>query len=138
MKTISDIKKGFKSIPAKIKSIPAKLSAKLAGAKEILTQGNGKVTASLIVMGLGQLIYKQWVKGFMFLFIQAAFIVYFVLTGATDLFGFFTLGMREGNAWYGIEGDNSVVCLIMGILAILIILLYAVIYISNVDRKSVV
>ena len=132
MKTISDIKKGFKSIPAKIKSIPAKLSAKLAGAKEILTQGNGKVTASLIVMGLGQLIYKQWVKGFMFLFIQAAFIVYFVLTGATDLFGFFTLGMREGNAWYGMEGDNSVVCLIMEILAILIILLYAVIYISNV------
>ena len=35
MKTISDIKQGFKSIPSKIKSIPAKLSAKLAGAKEI-------------------------------------------------------------------------------------------------------
>ena len=103
MKTISDIKKGFKSIPAKIKSIPAKLSAKLAGAKEILTQGNGKVTASLIVMGLGQLIYKQWVKGFMFLFIQAAFIVYFVLTGATDLFGFFTLGMRSEERRVGKE-----------------------------------
>ena len=83
-------------------------------------------------MGLGQLIYKQWVKGFMFLFIQAAFIVYFVLTGATDLFGFFTLGMREGNAWYGIEGDNSVVMLIMGILAILILILYIAVYISNV------
>ena len=132
MKIISGIKNYFKALPAKIKAIPPKLSQKLAGAKEILTQGNGKVTASLIVMGLGQLIYRQWVKGFMFLFIQAAFIVYLVLTGATDLFGFFTLGTREGNAWYGVEGDNSVVRLIMGILAIFIIVLYAAIYVSNV------
>lgn len=68
----------------------------------------------------------------MFLFIQIAFLVYFVLTGATDLFGFFTLGTVEGNAWYGIEGDNSVVSLIMGILAILIIILYSAIYIANI------
>lgn len=83
-------------------------------------------------MGLGQLLYKQWAKGIMFLVLQIAFIAYFVLTGATDLFGFFTLGTREGNAWYGIEGDNSVVMLIMGIFAILMIILYVAIYISNV------
>lgn len=86
----------------------------------------------MAVMGLGQLIYKQWVKGLMFLFVQIAFIVYFVLTGATDLFGLFTLGTRESDAWYGIEGDNSVVMLLMGILAVLLIVLYAAIYVSNV------
>ena len=132
MKGISAIKNFFKGLPQKIKGIPSRLSARFAGAKEILTQGNGKVTASMLVMGLGQLMYRQWVKGFMFLFIQIAFIAYFILTGATDLFGFFTLGTREGNAWYGIEGDNSVVMLIMGILAILIIILYIAVYISNV------
>jgi len=132
MKTGAKIKNFFRTIPDKFKALPKKISARFAGAKEIITQGNGKVSASMIVMGLGQLLYKQWAKGFMFLFIQAAFIVYFVLTGATDLFGFFTLGMRESNAWYGVEGDNSVVMLIMGILSILIIVLYIAIYISNI------
>lgn len=132
MKTIQKIKGFFKNIPDRIKAVPKKLAARFAGAKEIITQGNGNVSASMIVMGLGQLMYKQWVKGFMFLFIQIAFIVYFVLTGATDLFGFFTLGTRESNAWYGVEGDNSVVMLIMGILAILIIILYTAVYVANI------
>lgn len=132
MKVIEKFKNFFKTLPDKFKAIPHKLAKKFAGAKEILVQGNGKVSASMIVMGLGQLLNKQWAKGIMFLFIQVAFIVYFVLTGATDLFGFFTLGTRAGNAWYGIEGDNSVVMLIMGILAILIIILYIAIYIANI------
>ncbi len=126
------IKQFFKSIPNKIKAFPKRFSAKFKGAKEILTQGNGKVSASMVVMGLGQLLYKQWAKGIMFLFIQVMFIVYMVLMGATDLFGFFTLGSNESNAWYGIEGDNSVVMLIMGILSILVIILYIVIYIANI------
>lgn len=122
----------FKDIPSKLKDIPIKLSQKCQGAKEVLTQGNGKVVASMVVMGLGQLLYKQWAKGLMFLFIQVAFITYLVLTGATDLFGFFTLGTKESNAWYGVVGDNSVVMLIMGILAILVIILYIVLYIANI------
>ncbi len=132
MKATEKIKNYFKSLPARIKGVPKKLSARLGGAKEILTQGNGKVCASMAVMGLGQLIYRQWAKGFMFLFIQLAFIAYFVFTGATDLFGFFTLGTRESNAWYGVEGDNSVVMLITGILAIFIIVFYVVVYVANV------
>lgn len=132
MKAIAKCKNFFKTLPEKLKVLPKKLSARFAGAKEILSQGNGKVTASMAVMGLGQLLYKQWAKGAMFLFVQIAFVTYFILTGATDLFGFFTLGTREGNAWYGVEGDNSVVMLIMGILAIFMIVLYIAIYIANV------
>ncbi len=126
------IKNFFKNIPNQFKKIPSKIKLKCKGAKEILTQGNGKVSASMIVMGLGQLLYKQWAKGIMFLFIQISFIVYLILMGATDLFGFFTLGTQESNAWYGIKGDNSVVMLIMGILSILIIILYIAIYIANI------
>lgn len=129
---LSNIKSYFSAIPNKIKEIPKKLSKKFVGAKEILTQGNGKVSASMCIMGLGQLLYKQWAKGIMFLFIQIMFIVYMVLMGAMDLFGFFSLGTKESNAWYGIEGDNSVVMLIMGILSILIIILYIIIYIANI------
>ena len=114
------------------KELPSKLKESFKGYKEILTQGNNKVCASMIIMGLGQLMYKQWIKGFMFLFLQIAFILYFVFTGATDLFGFFTLGSRVSNPWYGIEGDNSVIMLIMGIMAILMIIFYFIIYIINV------
>ena len=90
MKALDTITAKFKNLPSavakKFRAIPSELAGKFAGAKEILTQGNGKVTASMLVMGLGQLIYRQWIKGFMYLFVQAAFIVYFVLTGAGDLF----------------------------------------------------
>lgn len=132
MKIFSKTAGFFKSLPKRVKAIPKNISLKFSGAKEITMQGNGKVAASMIVMGLGQLLYKQWAKGFMYLFIQIAFIVYFILTGGADLFGLFTLGQVESNAWYGIEGDNSVVMLLMGILAVFLILLYVLIYVANV------
>ncbi len=122
----------FKSLPKRINAIPKNISLKFSGAKEIIKQGNGKVSASMIVMGLGQMLYKQWAKGFMYLFIQIAFIVYFILTGGADLFGLFTLGQVESNAWYGVEGDNSVVMMLMGILAVFLIILYLFIYVANV------
>lgn len=131
-RTVNFFKNLYEKTVKFFKSLPARLKKKFAGAKEIMVQGNGKVGASMCVMGLGQLLYKQWAKGATFLFLQIAFIAYFVLTGATDLFGFFTLGTRESNAWYGIEGDNSVVMLIMGILAIFMIVLYIAVYIANV------
>ena len=132
MKIFSKTAAFFKSLPKRVKAIPKNISLKFSGAKEITMQGNGKVAASMIVMGFGQLLYKQWAKGFMYLFIQIAFIVYFILTGGADLFGLFTLGQVESNAWYGIEGDNSVVMLLMGILAVFLILLYVSIYVANV------
>ena len=106
--------------------------AKFNGMKEIIKEGDSKVTASFFIMGLGQLLYKQRVKGFIYLAIQVLFIVYFILTGASDFVGFFTLGNKESNEWYGIEGDNSIVMLIMGILSIIVIIFYFILYISNI------
>ncbi len=115
-----------------IKSIPSLMKTKMEFAKEILDQGNGKVKASMLVMGLGQLMYKQWAKGFLYLGVQIAFLVYFILSGANDLFGFFTLGTKEGNQWYGVEGDDSVIMLLLGIFSLLLICFYIAIYISNI------
>ena len=49
-----------KKIVCFFKSIPSKLKSRFAGGKEIITQGNIKVGASMCIMGLGQLLYKQW------------------------------------------------------------------------------
>ena len=115
-----------------ISSIKEYFVSKWKGIKEIFTQGDSHVFASMFVMGLGQLMYKQWTKGFIYLGLQIAFIAYFILTGATDLFGFFTLGSVEDNPWYNIKGDNSVIMLIMGIFAIFALIFYIALYISNI------
>ena len=99
---------------------------------KILRAGNSRVTASILVMGLGQLLYRQWGKGLLFLAVQLGYIYYLVTIGARDLFGFFTLGSVASNPWYGIEGDNSVIMLIMGVLAWIVTILYIAVYISNI------
>ena len=131
-KTVNFFSNLWKKTVAFFKNLPAKLKAKFAGAKEIITQGNGKVCASMCIMGLGQLMYKQWAKGILYLLVQVAFLTYFVMKGAGDFIGFFTLGVKEGNAWYGVEGDNSVIMLLMGILSFIAIAFYIVIYIANI------
>lgn len=112
--------------------LPSRTKAKFAGVKEIITQGNGKVAASCLIMGLGQLLYRQWAKGILYLLTEAAFVLFFVFIGAEGIVGLFTLGTVEGNAWYGIEGDNSVILLIVGILSIIALAFYVILYFSNI------
>lgn len=90
------------------------------------------VKASMCLMGLGQLMYGQIGKGLLYLAILAGGILYFIFRGFSDLAGFFTLGTQEKDAWFGIEGDNSVVMLLMGILSIAAIILFISCYLSNI------
>ncbi|MDD4002843.1 MAG: sugar ABC transporter permease [Clostridia bacterium] len=83
-------------------------------------------------MGLGQLLYKKWGKGCLFLLLQIALICYYVFFGASAIRNFFTLGTIQSNQWFGIQGDNSIIMLIMGILSLIIFILYFAIYYSNI------
>lgn len=98
---------------------------------DIIRNGNNRVFASALCMGVGQLMYKQWVKGILFLLMQIGFVAFFALYGGKALAGFFTLGTVQTNPWYGIEGDNSVTMLIMGIFAFIVLFLYFAIYWIN-------
>ena len=115
-----------------MENIKHRFAAKTQGLSRVLKEGNKKVAASMGLMGLGQILYGQWAKGLLYLLAEVGFIVYVILRGAADLFGFFTLGSVMSNPWLGIEGDNSTIMLIMGVLAFIVIILYAVLYISNV------
>lgn len=90
------------------------------------------VKASMVIMGLGQLMQRQWMKGCLYLAVFVGFIVYMVQVGASDMVGFFTLGTTKGDAWLGIEGDNSILMLLRGILAFIITVVVIAVYISNV------
>lgn len=96
------------------------------------------VKASMLIMGTGQLLQRQWVKGILYLTCFVSYLVYLVLTGAEDIVGFFTLGTVKGNAWLGIEGDDSIMMLLRGLLAFVITAFFIGIHKSNINdvRRS--
>ena len=105
---------------------------KIETLKAFLKHANKQVIASIFLMGLGQLMYGQIGKGLIYLAILICGIMFFLFRGAADFVGFFTLGTKEADSWFGIEGDNSVVMLLMGILSIAIIIIFISCYISNI------
>lgn len=100
--------------------------------KEILTHASVPVKASLIIMGTGQLMYKQWVKGLLYLAVFAGTCFYLATAGIHDIAGFFTLGTKEADPWLGTEGDDSVIMLLRGLLAFIVIVAFFIIHRSNV------
>lgn len=98
----------------------------------LLKDAGPKVKASMCVMGLGQLMYGQIGKGLVYLAVLATGIYYLFARGFKDLAGLITLGTKEANNWTKTAGDNSIIMLLMGILAIIAVILFAVIYVSNV------
>ncbi|MDR2822219.1 MAG: sugar ABC transporter permease [Acholeplasmatales bacterium] len=108
------------------------IKIKFINAIDIIKDANKKTIGSFAIMGLGQLLYKEWIKGFIYLTIQIGAILYFIFKGASDFIGLFTLGTFKGNPWYGIKGDNSIIMLILGLLSVILIIFYILIYISNI------
>lgn len=97
-----------------------------------------KSKISYLFMGVGQILNKQYVKGLIFILLNVMFIFYFLIRGINDLIGLFTLGTQKADLWLGIEGDNSVVFLLMGIFSIIIIITWLSIYTLNIrDIKNI-
>ena len=74
-----------------------------------------KTKASFLLMGLGQILYKQYIKGILYMLSEIAFILFFALKGGKMIAGFITLGTQEADPWLGVQGDNSVIMMILGI-----------------------
>ena len=70
---------------------------KKAGLLRTLQKSPGRVKASVLVMGLGQLLQGQIGKGILYIAILAGFVWYLVMGGISDIAGFFTLGTVEGD-----------------------------------------
>lgn len=92
---------------------------------------SGKETyASMVLMGAGQLLNGQFGKGILYMLAEVVFLLYFGTGGITDIIGFFTLGTERADAWAGIEGDNSVIMLLRGILAWIALACLIIAYVS--------
>lgn len=110
----------------------AKIANRFRGWRELFRHADVKTTASMLIMGLGQFLRGQWLKGIAYLAVHAGFLAYYALAGAGHLVGFFTLGDIKANPWEGVKGHNSVDMLIMGIFALIVLLLFIAMYAANV------
>ena len=91
-----------------------------------------RVKLSALIMGSGQLMYGCVAKGIIYILIEIGFIAYMVIRGFSDIVGFFTLGTTKADAWLGTVGDNSVVMLLMGIFAWIVVAAFIYLYVLNI------
>lgn len=95
---------------------------------------------SYFVMGAGSFLRKQYIRGFTFLMFQVASILYFINSGFSRIAGLMTLGTLEQGKVFdeakGIyiytQGDNSMLFLLFGVLAIFLIVGFIFIYFINI------
>lgn len=130
----SDTSNNKKNILSYVKNF---FKARFNSLKSFFSDLEKESYASMIFMGVGQIMNKQYIKGILYILLELAFIVYFIFAGITDIVGFFTLGTTKGDAWTGEVGDNSVIMLLRGIFAWIIIIAFISLYISNIkDSKK--
>ncbi|CYU27339.1 TPA: sugar ABC transporter permease [Streptococcus suis] len=97
-----------------------------------LRKASVEAKTSLFCMGFGQFLLGQKFKGILFFGIELFFLSYLFFRGFRDIIGFFTLGTQKTDTWFGIEGDNSIIMLLMGILGFIIFSLAIYLYVINI------
>lgn len=103
-------------------------------------QSSYDVKISYFIMGFSHLVKKQFLSGIFYLGTQIAFIYYMITNGVYNLINFTTLGTKSQEWVYSEErqinilvpGDNSMLILIMGVMAIVIIMIFTYIYFTSV------
>ncbi len=108
----------FKNIPARFKNFFG---------------NSGRETyASMCLMGTGQMLNGQYVKGLLYLLAEVAFVAYFAVRGVGDIIGFFTLGTQKADARLGLAGAHSVIMLLWGIFAWFALVVLVALWVSNI------
>lgn len=109
---------------------------------EAIANGNAVTKCSLLIFGLGNFVYNQFIRGLLFLGIEAAYIFYMVKFGFNAIKNFTTLGTNEQGQVYnealGIyeytAGDNSMLFLLYGVITFALTL--AIIFVACMSVKS--
>lgn len=88
---------------------------------------------SVIFMGLGQLYNGQFIKGIIFAACEILFFVFLLPFIRHGLWGLYTLGEKPQAFVNGkvVQGDHSIFLMVYGIMSIVLIFLFAVLYYLN-------
>lgn len=114
--------------------------------KNALTYGDAATKCSAVILGAGNLAKKQIIKGLLFLALEVAFFVFMILKGAAFLGGLVTLGTSTGEEVFNetkqiyeyTQGDNSMLCLLYGIITIFIILAFVFLWCASLKSAYMV
>ncbi|MBE9915867.1 sugar ABC transporter permease [Paenibacillus donghaensis] len=87
---------------------------------------------SILSMGLGQIYNRQFMKGIVFLLVEAWGVLYFSGSLGRALWGITTLGEVPRNLSKRIEGDHSIFILVQSLITLLFLALFIIAYIMNV------
>lgn len=102
-------------------------------------KGDWATKLSYLIMGTGNFSKGQYIKGLLFLIIEAAYAMFLIFFGIDQLSKFGTLGTQEGGlgvdpatgAYGYVEGDNSMLILLYGVTTIVVSVVFLVFYIMN-------
>lgn len=126
----------------KQKRLKSNISFSDAGFVTAFKQGNNITKLSAIILGLGNLFYKQIIRGLIMLSIEIAYIYYMISFGLNSLKNFLTLGTKEQGEVFNetkqiyeyVAGDNSMLCLLYGVVTIFLTLGFILLMISSVKN----
>lgn len=112
------------------------------GLWNMMRKGDWKTRTSFLVMGFGCFMHKQFLRGALYLIFEVGFILFMVFSGGFYLGKLGTLGTEVQGPIYndmGIqigttEGDNSLIILLYGLATIMIILVFAFVYIKQLKN----
>ncbi|BCN32945.1 carbohydrate ABC transporter permease [Anaeromicropila herbilytica] len=107
---------------------------------ETFVKGDLLTKLSFIIMGLSNLLRGQIVKGLIYLSMEFGFIFYMGVFGASAVASLRTLGTKkQGMAFdatlgYDVmqKGDNSMLLLLYGVLSVIIIILFIIMWCKNI------
>lgn len=108
--------------------------------KTAFIKGNGITKLSAIVLGLGNLVHKQIIRGLLLLAAEMGYIYYMATVGVAAIGNFITLGTKEQAEVYNeslgiyeyVKGDNSMLALLFGVITIFVTLAFIGFSISSV------
>ncbi len=120
-----------KTIPAKAKKLWDQIANEFKLLYDALVKGDWRTRTSFLVMGFGQLMHGQIIRGLLFLVFEIAFIVYMIGFGWKYLHLLGSLGLVEtheglspGGNPITVFGDNSMLILLYSVLTIAIIIAF--------------
>lgn len=108
--------------------------------KDALVHGNIATRSSCLIMGMGNFLQKQIVKGLLFLLMEVGFVLFMIERGANYLVSLATLGTKTVGKEFDevkqiyvyTQGDNSMLCLLYGIFTIFLVFMFIFTWMSAV------
>ena len=110
------------------------------------SEGTFSTRMSFLIMGFANLLNKQIIKGLIYLLIEIIYIIYLFTIGIPAIIGLGTLGTKTQGWEFDpnrginvlVQGHNSMLMLISGVAAIILTVLFILVYISNVRSARLV